>query len=248
MKIFSTTSRRTVLALGGGALAASVMGPAAASGRTVLVELFTSQGCSSCPPADALLNDLRSKKGVVALSYHVDYWDYLGWKDTLGSAEFSQRQYDYAKARGDMAVYTPQMIIDGGNHFVGSNRNVVLDAIERARAAPAGAAMSLTDNGTEIVVEIGASADAREAMVWLMPIVPRLSVKILKGEIAGQEMAYHNIVRHLTPAGMWHGKATTLTMPKDSVITPECKGCVALLQQGKAGPILGVATWGEVSA
>ena len=220
----------------------------AAGARTVVVELFTSQGCSSCPPADAFLRDIKAMKGVVALSYHVDYWDYLGWKDTLGSPQFSQRQYDYAKTRGDGDVYTPQMIVDGRVHFVGSSRAKVLAAIGEAKAAPAGAGMTLTDKGSELVVEIDAAAGASEAMVWLVPIVPRLPVKILKGENTGETIDYHNIVRQLMPAGMWHGKATTLALPKDSVITPECKGCVALLQHGKAGPILGVATWGEVSA
>ncbi len=214
----------------------------------MLVELFTSQGCSSCPPADALLEKLRAMKGVVAISYHVDYWDYLGWKDTLASPEFSQRQYDYAKARGDMDVYTPQMIVGGRHHFVGSKSAVVLDAIEEARAAPAGVEMALRDKGSMIEVEIGARAGAEEAMVWLMPILPNTTVKILKGEIAGQDIAYHNVVRKIAPAGMWNGDAKTLSLPKDGVLTPECKGCVALLQQGKAGPILGLASWGEVGA
>jgi hypothetical protein len=103
----------------------------AAIQRPVIVELFTSQGCSSCPPADAFLEELKAGPGVVALSYHVDYWDYLGWRDTLGSPEYSQRQYDYAKSRGDMNVYTPQTIINGGSHFVGSQKSKVSAGIAR---------------------------------------------------------------------------------------------------------------------
>jgi hypothetical protein len=241
-------ARRNVLALGAGAAFSIATGARAAAERRVLVELFTSQGCSSCPPADAFLEELRAMKGVVALTYHVDYWDYLGWKDTLGSPEFSQRQYAYAKARGDMDVYTPQMIVDGRSHFVGSNRSVVLDAVGRARAAPAGVSMTLRDSGSKIEVGIEAAAGGPEATVWLVPILPQISVNILKGEIAGQEIAYHNIVRHMVPAGMWKGEAKTLTLPKDGVLTPDCKGCVALLQQGKAGPVIGLATWGETGA
>jgi hypothetical protein len=212
------------------------------------VELFTSQGCSSCPPADAFLSELRALPHVVALSYHVDYWDYLGWRDTLGSAEFSQRQYDYARSRGDMNVYTPQMIVNGRQHFVGSSKAAVLDAIQVALADPPGVGMAIAESSGDFVVSIGALENAPSSTLWLMPIMPETSVKILRGEIAGREIAYHNIVRRLVPAGTWQGIATTLVLHKDSVLTPECEGCVALLQQGKAGPVLGVATWGKVGA
>lgn len=242
-------SRRRILALGAGAAVACIA-PGAVAGlpRPVVVELFTSQGCSSCPPADAFFEELRSAPNVIALSYHVDYWDYLGWKDTLGSPEYSQRQYDYARSRGDMDVYTPQMIVEGRNHFVGSNRNVVLEAIRRAQAEPKGVPVTLTGKGGELAIEIGSAPSANESMVWLMPVVPRISVKILKGEIAGKEIAYYNIVRGLVPAGMWSGEAKTLTLPKDGVLRSGATGCVALLQQGKAGSILGAAQWGDLGA
>ena len=107
-------TRRRCLALGAGAGAALLAGGGhAAEPIDVVVELFSSQGCSSCPPADRLLGELRGRPGVLALTFHVDYWDYLGWKDTLAGPDFSQRQYDYAKARGDMDVFTPQMIVNG---------------------------------------------------------------------------------------------------------------------------------------
>ena len=248
MNCFKPISRRGALALGASA-AVAYMAPigSAASPRPAVIELFTSQGCSSCPPADAFLTELRSTPNVIALSYHVDYWDYLGWKDTLGSPEYSQRQYDYARARGDRDVYTPQVIVEGRSHFVGSNRNVVLEAIRKAQAEPAGVPVSLMDNGGELVVEIGEGASTGESTVWLVPLSPEVIVKIVKGENSGKKIAYHNIVRGLVPAGMWSGKAKTLTLPKDSVLRPDCKGCVAILQQGKAGPILGSAQWGEVS-
>lgn len=245
----TTISRRRVLALGAGAAMASLpRGGIAASPRPVVVELFTSQGCSSCPPADAFLTELRSTPNVIALSYHVDYWDYLGWKDTLGSPEFSQRQYDYARARRDMDVYTPQMIVEGRKHFVGSKRNVVLEAIKLAQAEPQGVPVTLAERGSELVIEIGSASSEIEATLWLMPMAPEVRVKILKGENTGKEIIYHNIVRALVPAGRWSGEAKTLTLPKDDVLRPDCKGCVALLQPGKAGPILGCGQWGEVSA
>jgi len=244
-------SRRTVLALAAGATAAFVTRAAqAGAARPVVIELFTSQGCSSCPPADALMGELRQMPGVIVLSYNVDYWDYLGWRDTLASPEKSQRQYDYAKARGDMDVYTPQVVVDGGSHYSGGNRSVILAAIARAQAAtprnPLHIALSAKDH--EFIVEIGKSGVAPEATLWIMPIMPSVAVQIAKGENAGKEIVYYNVVNKLIPAGLWHGEATTLRLPKENIALPCCKGAVALLQQGKAGPILAAATWGETGA
>ncbi len=241
-------SRRNVLALGAGAAAAFAIRPALAGpARAVVIELFTSQGCSSCPAADALMGELRQMPGVIVLSYNIDYWDYLGWRDTLASPEKSQRQYDYAKARGDMDVYTPQVVVDGGSHYQGSDKAVILAAIARARAAAPEnpIAISLAADGHEFVVEIGKGSVAPEATLWLMPIMPSVAVKIEKGENAGKEIVYYNAVRTLVPAGMWHGAAMTLRLPKDSIALSCCRGAVALLQQGKAGPILAAAAWGE---
>jgi len=243
-------SRRKVLALAAGAAAYAAKGAQAGVARPVVIELFTSQGCSSCPPADALMGELRRMPGVIVLSYNVDYWDYLGWRDTLASPEKSQRQYDYAKARGDMDVYTPQVVVDGGSHFSGSNRSVILAAIARAQAAtpqnPVG--LSLTADGHEFHVEIGEGSVVAEATLWLMPIMPTVAVKIEKGENAGKKIVYYNVVSKLIPAGLWRGEATTLRLPKESIALPCCKGAVALLQQGKAGPILAAATWGDTGA
>src|SRR4051812_34592771 len=109
-------TRRNVLVMGAAACAAS-SAHAATPSHPCVAELFTSQGCSSCPPADALVPELRAMPNVIVLTYNVDYWDYLGWRDTLGNPAHSQRQYDYAKSRGDMDVYTPQIIVDGGSHY-----------------------------------------------------------------------------------------------------------------------------------
>ena len=231
-----------------GAAAAMVPTAARAAGpEMVVIELFTSQGCSSCPPADAFLSELAKTKGVMALTYHVDYWDYLGWKDTFGSPDFSQRQYDYANARGDMDVYTPQMIVHGGKHYVGSNRQRVTAALPDVDSGPA-IELRIAAGQSEVVIDVGAGATEGETMLWMLPVTSLARVKILKGEIAGKEIAYHNIVRKIIPAGMWHGTAQRIALSKDAILTEGVDSCVALLQKGKAGPILACAAWGKVLA
>jgi hypothetical protein len=241
-------SRRRTFALGAGAALASLGWPgrAANHARPVVVELFTSQGCSSCPPADAFLKDLKEMKGIIAISLHVDYWDYLGWRDTLGDKAFSQRQYDYAHRRGDMDVYTPQMIVNGEKYFVGSNRREIMAAIEATRAAPDPLWVPLTiaHAGSEIVITADAVANAPEATLWLMPTAPAITVKIARGENAGRDIAYYNVARKIVPAGMWKGAAMKLALPVDGVFTADSKACVALLQTGTLGRVIGAASWG----
>ena len=236
-------TRRNALALGAAAMLAKPGFAAAA--RPVVVELFTSQGCSSCPPADAFLETLKGKPGIVALSYHVDYWDYLGWRDTLGSPEYSQRQYDYAKSRGDMNVYTPQIIINGVQHFVGNHTSKVSETIAAAQSSsPQWVDIAMSDNKTDIMIDIAAGAPTKKATLWLMAFAPSTSTDIKKGENAGKTIAYHNVVRKMVPAGMCHGEALKIVLPRESVIPEDCKGWVALLQEGKVGRVIGVATGG----
>lgn len=245
MDKFDGITRRSLLVAGAAAALVPVGAQAARPGM-VVIELFTSQGCSSCPPADAFLSELAKTKGVMALTYHVDYWDYLGWKDTFGSPDFSQRQYDYAKARGDMDVYTPQMIVHGGKHFVGSNRQRVTDALSDVDGGAA-VALGIAAGESEVVIDVGDGAPVGEAMLWMLPVTSVAKVKILRGEISGQEIAYHNIVRKIIPAGMWHGTAQRIALPKDAILTEGVDSCVALLQKGKAGPIIACAAWGKVA-
>lgn len=221
----------------------------AAQPRPVVVELFTSQGCSSCPPADELLAEIRSMPGIFAVSLNVDYWDYLGWRDTLADKSHSQRQYDYAHARGDMDVYTPQIIVDGGSHYVGSSRSQVLAAIDRAQAAKAAnpVDMTVTMDGEEIVITAGKAGNIPECTIWLMTIAPKFSVEIERGENAGRTIDYYNVVRKLVPATMWKGEATTARLPK-TVMSAECTACVALLQQGNVGPVKAAAAWGILAS
>ncbi|MCX7350625.1 MAG: DUF1223 domain-containing protein [Alphaproteobacteria bacterium] len=244
--VFAMT-RRQCLALGAGAGVSLLAGPTrAADPIDVVVELFSSQGCNSCPPGDRLLTELRDRPGVLALTFHVDYWDYLGWKDTLAGADFSQRQYDYAKARGDMDVYTPQMVVNGTKQMVGSQRSEVFAVLEQSHTPKWPVAVSIADRGKELIVEMGAGSG--EATLWVMPILDQVSVKIEKGEMAGREISYSNVVRKLVPAAMWTGAATTVSLPKDGLLTPDATGCVALLQTGKVGAVIGAAAWGRVTS
>ncbi len=242
-------TRRDCLALGAGAGASWLAGPAMAGQHIeAVVELFSSQGCKSCPPGDRLLTELRATPGVLALTFHVDYWDYLGWKDTLASPDFSQRQYDYAKARGDMDVFTPQMVVNGEKQIVGSQRSEVFAVLAQSRKAKWPATLSIASTEKEMVIEIGAGDGPREATLWVMPVAERIAVKIEKGEMAGREIVYSNVVRKLVPAGMWNGEATRIALPREGLMTQGASACVALLQQGKAGPVLGCGCWGSVTS
>jgi hypothetical protein len=240
-----TLTRRTMLTLGAASI---ITRPSfAATKHPVIVELFTSQGCSSCPPADAYIQTLIDKPGVIPLTYHVDYWDYLGWRDTLGSAEYSQRQYDYAESRGDKNVYTPQTVINGREHFVGSQRSSVAGGISNANTGN-WVDIAMSENKTDVMIDIAAGTTGKEATLWLMAYAPSVSVEIKKGENAGSTVTYKNVVRKMVPAGMWHGEKAKLVLPLSSVIPENCKGWVALLQEGKVGPIIGVATGGVARA
>ncbi len=231
----------SALALGATALVApQVIGTARAATPPVLVELFTSQGCSSCPAADKLAGELSKRRDVVVLSLNVDYWDYLGWKDTLAKSEFTKRQMDYAHARGDGDVYTPQMVINGAAHVVGSNKGPVKDAI--ANAVPAAVSIAMSASKNELKIDLG-SGEAGEATLWLMAVVPAIEVTIERGENSGSTITYHNVVHSLVPAGMWKGSSKQIVMPRKSIMTANCKSCIAVLQRDETGPLLGIGRW-----
>ncbi len=228
---------------------ARAQSPEAVFGRPLkgVVELFTSQGCSSCPPADALLRLLAEDRDLIALSLPVDYWDYLGWKDTLASHRNTERQRAYAAARGDGAVYTPQVVINGVVHVVGSDRQEIEQAIERAwptfsaRQVPVRSFMQ----GGAVVIEIGVpppGSDMKEATIWLGVVQRSAEVSIGRGENEGRTVTYTNVVREFTPVGMWTGRPTVTRLARYAVVRPETEALVVLLQQGPAGPIIG-GTW-----
>src|SRR5262249_54978993 len=171
----------------------------ARQGKAV-IELFTSQGCSSCPPADALLAELAEKPGIVALSYSVDYWNYLGWHDTLSSAANSDRQREYAKARGDGRVYTPQVVVDGILHVNGSDEKAIDQAMDDAakRLANIRVAVSMHGEGDTLVITVGAAPEesyTRKATIWLAIAKEKETVSVTRGENRGRTLSYHHPVR-----------------------------------------------------
>ena len=223
----------------------------APQGNTVL-ELFTSQGCSSCPPADALLAELAAKPGIVALSYSVDYWNYLGWHDTLSSAANSDRQREYARARGDGRVYTPQVVVDGLIHVNGSDASAIAQATKdaSARLADIRVSVSMHGDGDTLVINIGAAQDksyTRTATVWLAIAKETETVSVTRGENRGRNLSYHHPVRELTPVGMWKGEAMTLRLPLKDLKTMGGDCLIAMVQVENSGPVLGAAEY-EVAA
>lgn len=215
-----------------------------------LLELFTSQGCSSCPPADKLLAEYGTKKDVITLSFSVDYWNYLGWHDTLSSPENSERQRDYALARGDGRVYTPQVVVDGIMHVNGSSEAAIEMAMRNAtsRLKDVRVPVSMHAEGNSLVVEIGAApatSDMREATVWLAVAKDKETVAITRGENRGKKITYTHPVRELTPIGMWAGEKMTLRLPLKDLQTIGGDCLVAMVQVEGAGPVLGAAVYGR---
>lgn len=226
---------------------AGAIGSALAQTPTTLptVELFTSQGCSSCPPADKLIGTYAQRSDVVALSYPVDIWDYLGWRDTLANPKFTHRQRSYATARGDGNVYTPQAVINGRVHVVGSDAAAIQQALESTRAALASETVPLTATTARGVIKVTAGATGKpgdaKGTLWLAIVQPRIDVDVKGGENNGHHLVYYNVVRDLMPVGMWSGAPLTVELPANDLLRPD-ERCAVLLQAGKGGPILS-ANW-----
>lgn len=240
MKQTLSMTRRRALGLGLGAATLPLLGRTAFATTTspVLVELFTSQGCSSCPAADELAGELMTDPNNIVVSFNVDYWDYLGWRDTLAKPEYSQRQYDYAKSRGDGQVYTPQMIVNGAQHASGAS---VVNLIAEARKQTPAINLTLEVTKKEINVNILDQAFNGDATLWLMAIAPAIAQKIERGENSGKTVTYHNSVRNLVPAAMWKGGKYSGSWMRDAVIPADCKSCFAVLQRERTGAVLGLA-------
>lgn len=215
-----------------------------------LVELFTSQGCSSCPPADAVLETYAGRSDVVALSLPVDYWDYLGWKDTLASPKFSKRQREYARQRGDGQVYTPQMVINGGDHTVGSNKAAVDSLIRAAAKRPSSVRIGFPASSEPTAVQIEAVVDGLapasagagpSGTIWLVMLRSRVEVEIGRGENRGRRVAYFNVVRDLMPIGLLTASTVRLKLDRGAILSGEADRCAVIVQQGKGGPVLAAA-------
>jgi len=237
-------SRRSALGLGLAGLAAPYLLRSSAEAATpeVLVELFTSQGCSDCPPADKLAGELMSRAGVHVVSLNVDYWDYLGWHDTLGKTQYSQRQNEYAKVRGDNQVYTPQMVINGAAHAVGSSHSAVDAAIAAAQAAARNVPVSISVAGGSIDVHVS-EATGESGTLWLYGVAPLVNVAVGRGENAGKNIDYHNVARNLISAGPWDGSAKRFSVERATVLAADCRSCIAVLQQGHVGKVLGISSF-----
>ena len=215
--------------------------PAAAEAPLTVVELFTSQGCSSCPPANALIGELADRGDVLALSHHVDYWDYLGWRDTLARPSGTERQRAYARSLGLRYVYTPQVVIQGAYHAPGSDRREVLDRIARARPeAPVPVTIARTGDDA-MAISIGAGSRAEDAAVWLALFDEERATPIAGGENAGRMLRTFNVVRSFTRIGSWNGEAVSISLPPPSAAFGEADGCAVIVQAGGSGRVLGAA-------
>ncbi len=187
------------LCCGGGALAQSETG--------VVVELYTSQGCSSCPPADDMFATLAAQPGVIALALHVDYWDYIGWEDSFADARFTMRQKAYARAAGSKMIYTPQIIVGGRDQMEGNQPDEVARAIDAQLGLSPPVALTVTRQGNEVIIRASANPPlTRPARVDVVRYTDRAEVVIERGENAGLNVAYHNIVTAWDDVGGWSGQ------------------------------------------
>jgi len=226
----------------------AVIRPAHAEPRAV-VELFTSQGCSSCPPADQIIGELAKDPSVIALSFPIDYWDYLGWKDTLADKRFSARQKAYSHVRGDRNLYTPQVIVNGSTQVIGSDRasieGAMMDTGKAEGVMSVPVTMSLS--GKLLNVSVAASkvpsASAR-GEIWICSVSKAIPIMIGRGENRGQEVTYYNVVRNLLKVGDWNGTPGSWTVPIENISREGVDAAVVYVQDGsreKPGAMLGAA-------
>jgi hypothetical protein len=212
-----------------------------------VVELFTSQGCSSCPPADRLLAELASDPSLVAISVPIDYWDYLGWKDTLASPKNSARQKAYAHVRGDGQVYTPQAVVNGSVHVLGSDKAAIERAIAKSRQSGAMAlapvTLAVSDGHINLAVA-GVEGMPSSAEAWMCGLAKTVTVTIARGENKGRTITYHNVVRRWVKLGDWSGHAASWSAPVQSLAGDGIDEVAVLVQTGtmeKPKAILGAA-------
>lgn len=241
----SRTSRlllALVPAMGLSILAGLLSAQARAESAPVVVELFTSEGCSSCPPADAFLGELAQRPDVLALAFHIDYWDSIGWKDPFASPAATQRQRNYAEALALNSVYTPQMVIDGATDAVGSDRGSVARAIAAAQQRGK-IPLTIAADATgvwHVAIPEGDAAHLAPVTVWLVRYDRRQATPVTRGENAGSTLIEYNIVRDFHPIGSWSGARLDLPLDLDAAHSGN-QGAAVLLQAGVSGPIIGAA-------
>lgn len=202
---------------------------------TVVVELYTSQGCSSCPPADVLFAELAADPRLIALSLHVDYWDYLGWTDSFAQPKFTARQKAYAKAAGDRMIYTPQLVVGGADRVVGSDAADVAAAIERHLDAGSSIRLSVRREGDRLIIRAEAVPPTDQPLrIDLVRYLPEAEVAIPHGENAGHVVTYHNIVTSWEAVSEWRGDAAIeievkAEGPEPSVVLVQSQGPAEIL-------------------
>jgi hypothetical protein len=212
-----------------------------------VIELFTSQGCSSCPAADKLVGELARDPSLVSISLPIDYWDYLGWKDTLADPRNTARQKAYSKVRGDREVYTPQVVVNGSVHALGSDRGAIEQAIVKSRqnagilSLPV--TLSVADGRLTISVP-GAGEPRNDAEVWICGVAKAVTVAIKRGENQGKTITYHNVARRWIKLDAWNGKEHTWTVPVRDFGGEGIDGAAVMVQNGtveKPNAVLGAA-------
>jgi hypothetical protein len=234
-------------------VASSARSPAFAQEPRAVIELFTSQNCSSCPPADRLMGELSHDPSLVVLSLPVDYWDYLGWKDTLALHGHTNRQRAYSRARGDRDVYTPQVVVNGIAQVLGSDKAAIERAIGETQrtSSPLTVPVTMTVADGKVTVKVAAAPDQTgDAEIWLCPVTASKSVAIGHGENSGHTLTYHDVVRRWIKLGVWNGKAETFTqalsdLPNANYTLQDIDSLAVVVQSGaadKPGLMLGAAT------
>jgi hypothetical protein len=226
--------------LGSTAFFAALAPSSAADKITGVVELFTSQGCSSCPPADKILSKLAKDPGVLVLAWHVDYWDYLGWEDTLGVSGATERQRAYAANFKSASIYTPQAVINGATGLVGSKEAQIRSALQNIPFL--GVAVSVDQAGSGVSVTLPQTEfNGANAVVELINFAPESVVEIERGENAGESVTYANAVRKVSRLGIWNGQATHFNGPTAKNGQGSAVLIRTLLSTGEAGPVIGAA-------
>ena len=208
-----------------------------------VVELYTSQGCSSCPPADRYLGKLAQRDDLIALSFHVDYWDYIGWKDTFALPESTARQRQHGKSLNSRYVYTPELVIDGVVDVVGSEERKVDQAIAEVQLSSRNTlSVSLTASGRDrAIIQIAAQSGMPDADVWLIEFDQERTVDVRRGENSGHALTYYNVVRNIRKVGRWSGDATKISVDLAAIREVGRDGCVVIVQRERGGPVFGAA-------
>ncbi len=228
------------------AILCTIWSAAAAAGNPKnVIELYTSQGCSLCPRAQSVLKTFVDRPDVIALSLNVDYWDYLGWKDTLGKAAHSSRQRAYSRARGDGKIYTPQIVANGLAVAVGSDRSQIERAITKSARQLSGdrVTLELLSDKSSFTIRVGPGVRPdKPATIYVATVSQSVTVNIKGGENQGRQITFHNVVRNIIPVGMWSGEVATIRLLKQDLLHGGGERCVILIQSANGGSVL-AADW-----